>query len=157
MASPGFKTGRAWHWTSCFTRLYCRVSPPVPNHTDQSLSHTLREAEEKLLLRNSDDLRAFFPEASRCQGAAAKINCFLVSCPELLHNNMGSTHLHTHARAQPHPAEHERAASQLPAAAAVRQEMQHLIPKKLWKQKNKKCGNLRRWATVQSLWADLAA
>lgn len=156
MASPGFKTGRAWHWTSCFTSLYCRVSlvPPQP-HWPKSVTHTLREAEEKLLWETQTFSKLFSLRHLDAREQQQRQTCFLVSCPELLHNNMGSTHLHTHAWAQPHPAEHEssfttvggccsqaRNAAPYPKEAVKAEESIYRF--------NKKCGNLRR-ATVQSL------
>lgn len=127
-----------------------------PSHTDQSLSHThsgrqKRSCSEKL--RRSQSFFSLRHLDAREQ--QQRQTCFLVSCPELLHNNMGSTHLHTHAWAQPHPAEHEssfttvggccsqaRNAAPYPKEAVKAEESIYRF--------NKKCGNLRQ-ATVQSL------
>lgn len=144
MANPGIKTGRVWHCNSCLPSLYSRASQVPP----ATLTHTQggrREATiEKLRCSQSFSLRHL--DAKEKQ---QRQTCFLVSCPELWHNKMGSTHLHTHAWAQPHPAEHKssfttaggccgqaRNASPYPKEAVKAEESIYRF--------NKKCGNLRR-------------
>lgn len=142
MANPGIKTGRVWRCNSCLTG--------PPSHSDQRLSRTLKEAEEKPLLRNSDVLKAFSLRHLDAKEKQQRQTCFLVSCPELWHNNMGSTHLHTRAWAQPHPAEHKSSFTTAGGCCSQTRNASSPYPKEAMKAEesiyrfNKKCGTLRR-------------